>query len=52
MEDWKQRATDADEKSADVVSELAEVKGELDKIAEKRMEFEGRLREVEAESGC
>lgn len=44
--------TAADEKAAAAISQVSVVNGELCKVAEKRNEFECRLRKVETESGC
>lgn len=52
MEDQKKRVADADQKAAEAVSQIAEMKGELKKLAQKRNEFEGRLKKMESKSAC
>lgn len=39
-EDWKKGVTDAEQKSATALLEVAEVKGELNKVDQKRNECE------------
>lgn len=39
MEEWKKRVMDTDKKDAGAVSEAAEVKDKLGKVADKRNEF-------------
>lgn len=51
MEDWKGRITNVNEKAAAALSQVAEVNGKLDKVAEKHNELEGKLREVDPEPG-
>lgn len=51
MENLIMRVTDADGKPAAAVSKVADVMEELAKVAEKRSDFESKLREVKAESG-
>lgn len=51
MNDWKKRDTDADQNGAAAFLQVAEVKDELDKAAQKRDEFGDKLRGVEEESG-
>lgn len=50
MDDSKRRATSAKPNVAAAPLQVVEVRNELDKVAEKRNKFEGKLREVASES--
>lgn len=51
MKDFKTEATDADQKASAGLLEIAKVKKELSRVAQKRSELNGRSGEVEALSG-
>lgn len=50
MEDWKKSVADANKETTAAVSRVAEVNGELGKVAEKRKAFKGKLKKIAAES--
>lgn len=52
MASSKQKVAGAKEKGSAAVLQITEVQGRLGKVTERCNAFHGRLREVEAESGC